>query len=320
MKVSFFPSATLKWPFGKVEIQEWLTTSHFQEVVNRIRESDNPNQIKHLKGALPAITPSGVFSPRQSSGLITPSNLICIDIDSKDNPETSADEMKTRITSNFNYVYYCGLSASGTGVFSIIRYKDFHKHKGYFRELEREFREIGLVVDSSCSDICRLRFASFDPNPFLNEDAEVFDRFSEAEETSSNIKPHAFSKKTDIERPVVQKGRLYTAEEQLLDPSNLVEPPRNPYWIRVMVDSLIETVCRDSIDITRAYKDWFSIACALNTLKGEAGREIFHNLSCFYPRYNHEEADLLFTSVLSRDYKKPITTLLEIARKYGVIC
>ena len=35
---------------------------------------------------------------------------------------------------------------------------------------------MGIVVDSSCSDICRLRFYSYDEHPYVNFDAEVYTR------------------------------------------------------------------------------------------------------------------------------------------------
>ena len=57
----------------------------------------------------------------------------------------------------------------------IIPYKDHTKHKQYFDFCQKLFRCFGITIDPKCYDICRLRFVSYDPDPYINLDAEIFD-------------------------------------------------------------------------------------------------------------------------------------------------
>ena len=44
-------------------------------------------------------------------------------------------------------------------------------------------------------------------------------------------------------------------------------------------------------DVTERYRDWFRIGLALASIFGEGGREFYHRISRFYPRYSMEETD-----------------------------
>lgn len=43
--------------------------------------------------------------------------------------------------------------------------------------LERDFKDLGITIDPSYTDISRLRFQSYDPNPYVNPEAIVYDKF-----------------------------------------------------------------------------------------------------------------------------------------------
>lgn len=176
ISVSKFDSVKSNKSYLTVNIFDWLLDGRYRDVVNQIRNSTEASMQKVLKGMLPAITPSGIFHKRNANSLTEPSNLICIDIDGKDNLSISDMESLKKRLGELPYVMYCGLSASGKGVSCIIPYEDYTKHKLYFNALEQEFKDMGIVVDSSCSDICRLRFYSYDEHPYVNPDAEIYTR------------------------------------------------------------------------------------------------------------------------------------------------
>lgn len=54
----------------------------------------------------------------------------------------------------------------------------------------------------------------------------------------------------------------------------------------------------------------------IKNLFGENGREMFHQISQFYPAYDFEETDNLFSHC--GKYLHPSDRLLEIAGKYGI--
>lgn len=100
--------------------------------------------------------------------------LDCIDIDGKDNPSISnIEDLKIKL-GELPYIMYCGLSASGNGLFCIIPYADPTNHKNVFEAIKNDFEEMGIIIDKSCGDICRLRFLSHDTQPYVNKHAEVY--------------------------------------------------------------------------------------------------------------------------------------------------
>lgn len=110
-------------PIKTINLWEWLLLENkYTPYINDIRASSNEEERKFLKSKLPAITPSGVFSKRKADCLVEPTNLICIDIDGKDNPSISDMEELKKKLSKLSYIMYCGLSASGKGLFCIIPY------------------------------------------------------------------------------------------------------------------------------------------------------------------------------------------------------
>lgn len=62
--------------------------------------------------------------------------LDCIDIDGKDNPSISnIEDLKIKL-GELPYIMYCGLSASGNGLFCIIPYADPTNHKNVFEAIK----------------------------------------------------------------------------------------------------------------------------------------------------------------------------------------
>ena len=196
IKVSMFESAQSRYASGVVNLWDWLFLEDYRTVlIKELRNESDSMKRRELKELLPAITVSCVCSERRTEKIYEYTNLICIDIDGKDNPSISnIEDLKIKL-GELPYIMYCGLSASGKGLFCIIPYKDYRNHKLHFNALEQEFKDMGIVVDSSCSDIGRLRFYSYDEYPYANPDAEIYTRTLEK---VPEIKQSRFHQKTDI--------------------------------------------------------------------------------------------------------------------------
>lgn len=317
-KVSAFEKKESKHHLGSINLWEWLLLKNeFTPLVLRLRATKNKDERQRLKAMLPAITPSGVFHRRNANSLMTPSNLICIDIDGKDNPSISdMEELKARLA-KLPYVMYCGLSASGTGLFCIIPYEDYTKHKLYFYALEQDFRDMGVVVDSGCNDICRLRFYSYDEHPYVNPDAEVYTKTLEKPSAMRSRPRHKPSASVQ-ESPDNEVTENLSMEEMLLRPSNLDFVSATPLSKTQMAERLLNLVIERQIDITEKYRDWFIICCIIKNLFGEKGAELFHKVSSFYPDYDYEKAESLFQKTNSDRYRYNSDRLFEIAAKYGI--
>lgn len=318
INVSMFKNARDNKTCGTMNLWDWLLErNRYTTLVETLRLEPDDSRRKRIKDLLPAITPSGVFHRRNANSLMTPSNLICIDIDGKDNPSISdMEELKVRLA-KLPYVMYCGLSASGTGLFCIIPYEDYRKHKLHFYALEQDFKDMGIVVDSSCSDICRLRFYSYDEHPHINTNAEVYTKTLE-KPSAIRSRPHHKTSSGVLESPGNEATENLSLEETLLQPSNLDFVSATPLSKTQMAERLLNLVVEKQIDITEEYSDWFIICCVIKNLFGEKGAELFHKVSRFYPDYDYEETENLFQKTDSSRYRYNSDHLFEIAAKYGI--
>lgn len=152
-----------------VNLLEWVTTDSYQLQIEKIRLCENKGDADLLKSKLPCAMPS-----LQMDG--SHSGFIAVDIDGVnhgDNLAYTPAELKEKVSSIVN-VAYCGYSCSGKGVWALIPIFDTTRHLEHFRALDVVFQRIGLTIDSACKNVNRLRFASYDPDPYLNSDAEKF--------------------------------------------------------------------------------------------------------------------------------------------------
>ena len=257
-------------------------------------------------------------SQNEADSLIRPSNLICIDIDGKDNPSISDMEKFKKRLAELPYVMYCGLSASGKGAFCIIPYDDFGKHKLYFNALQREFKEMEIIIDSSCSDICRLRFYSYDEHPYVNWDAEVYTHTMEKTNIAHLKSKEVFSKRSSDIQISNENPRAISIEEALLQPSNLDFASATPLSKTEEAERLLNLVIERQIDITPIFNDWIKIGLVIKNLFGDKGLDLFLKVSSFYPKYNQEEAESKYFELNEKKYKTNTQSLFEIAAKYGI--
>lgn len=153
-------------------------------------------------------------------------------------------------------------SASGKGLAVLVRIEP-HRHTETFEALERYFFETyGLVADIGCKDITRLRFFSYDPDAYLNLTAQCFNKFPKVDK-----KP----KKHYIEVPATKSD----------------------------IGKIVQQAVMKHLDITDgSYAEWQRLAAAIATL-GETGRDYFHALSQYHPKYDHVQADRKFSNLLN---------------------
>jgi hypothetical protein len=265
-----------------VRLLDFLTSTKYKSEVESIRSTSNKNRVDQLKRRLPAITPSGIFSNKRGADfLLKHSGLICIDIDAKDNAGVTDFNNLKEYIAVLDCVAYCGLSVSGKGFFVIIPIASTKKHKEHFEALKIDFAASGLKIDSACGDVSRLRFASYDGRPYINQFAKPYGR------VICGKPKRRVSLNTEINHRLI---------------------------------ALVEAIEESETDITGGYHTWFELACALAGTYGEAGRELFHRISIFYPGYEVDRTDTEYDKVLKAGYVEVTeNTVFHIAKENGVI-
>lgn len=270
----------------RMPLGTFLFCKEYKDDILRLRAVFDKEKRNALKRSLPQATISGVFSPtRAKNNLSQHSGLICVDIDAKDNPDILDWETLKQDLSVLPQIAYCALSVSGKGLFLVIPLRYPEKHLQQFRQLQIDFREMGIMIDSACSDITRLRCLSYDEHPIINENATLYEGVY-VEKPKHKSFPTCF----------IYEGENTSAE--------------------------VAVCCRKiqqcGIDITASYDAWLKVGCALATL-GESGRSLFHICSRQNAKYNAAKTDKMFTDLLRRNYQQVnIGTFFWMCKQYGI--
>lgn len=233
---------------GRVaSLAEFLNDASSHQLIQQIRMTEDKAERTRLKSGLPCATISAICPDgRKADGAFEHTGLICIDIDGQDNPGFgSGAELKAEVC-KVAEVAYCSLSASGNGCFAIFQLSHPENHRGHFFALHRLFKSrLGIVIDGQCKDVKRLRFATYDSEPYINDNAEPFRIID------MTITPKHNPTKTTV---AIGPRTWDESSEATLD----------------KVARLTEAIVRRGIDLTDGYSKWVEIGMALANL-GETG-------------------------------------------------
>lgn len=172
-EVSYYKSYFDPHPIT-INIESFVHSRKFKESIDVIRLLETKDERDKEKAKLPAITPSGVFTYRNESGLVKHSGLIQFDIDYKGNEHIDGFEHLPAEIGNLPYIAYCGFSASGTGIWGLIPIAYPDKHKLHLKALIDIFKYYGIRCDTAPANVASLRGYSYDDNAYINPYAEKF--------------------------------------------------------------------------------------------------------------------------------------------------
>lgn len=180
--VSVFPHVMVKdnpEHLPLVEILESIRKG-IPEVKRRIervrKEKDNKKRNDLKVNLLNVFTPSGTFGRMEDKGLLQYYGAICIDLDHIKDLKAEKERLKS-----IPYVWCIFKSPSGDGLKVLVLHtlQDPSRHKDLYSYLGDVLGVKGrtdLVFDMSCSNISHACFWSYDPELWLNRNAQVFDR------------------------------------------------------------------------------------------------------------------------------------------------
>ena len=179
MLVSYFPNSLNPKLLECLPILQLLTNirdGRWAEQVQTLRALGPAGKAySDAKKKLPGFTVSGTFKLRNKARLLQHSGFLCLDIDAKTNPGVDLAAARQKVEAD-SYTYACFTSVGGVGWASVIPVPG-DDHEGSFRALSAHYQQVyGLNVDQACSDVSRLRFVSYDPALYLNEQAATFDK------------------------------------------------------------------------------------------------------------------------------------------------
>ena len=140
-----------------------------KELVESIRNGNKEN-----KNKLPCILFSGIFNERNSNSLKEHSGLMVMDFDKYPNNETMFNHLEL-LKQNKHFILLF-ISPSGNGIKGVIRVSNQltkETHPKVFKEFQNQFEyDYFDIVNSNIDRVC---FESYDPNIYVNFEAELFE-------------------------------------------------------------------------------------------------------------------------------------------------
>ena len=253
------------------------------EAVRMIDRSKDEIAYKKAKEKVLSYTPSCVCAGTTAKEVKEINPLIAVDIDAKDNKGLSIEDMRTKINS-LPYVMYSSISVGGKGMYALISILDENKNdfKGVFNALNEDFKALGLTLDSSCVNVNRERYMSYDDNEYWNTKCEIY------------------TKKLNIPTQV-NKQPLQGLEINANKP--LTEREHNK------IKKIMEEIKKKHLILTKNHTDTLGLANCLSNILGEEGRELLHIIRSQREGYDEYKTDKNFDYALDH---------LDNGERYGV--
>ena len=257
-----------------VNLKDFLFTDQYKDIAEAIRSGSTIEERHEIKNryrtSLPCATVSGRFTERKRDKVAEYSGLIAIDIDYKDNVEVMPEV--PNILKQMDFVIYAGKSISGDGYFAICRVDDPKRLKEHYLALEKDFKEYGITIDKACKDTTRLRFASYNEEPYYNPYALTYYKMVGEPKRETRV------------------STTYTPREFSYHTTSTDNAQRVEEQIKYLIDN--------NLTLPDDYHSWFKIGMSLCSEFGESGRQYFHSISSLSPKYDRYECDNQYDKIV----------------------
>lgn len=284
-KISCFISISGKTP-AQITWKQWFSACMEPKGKNAIANRDKCLQYrktgnKEIKLSMGAISPGAIIT-RRDKNLSNEEQIekltgwMPFDIDPKDNPHiTNAGALRDELK-KLAYVAYCSLSASGKGVWGLVKVKSTKNYKLHFEQLKRDFASLNIKLDSSKGgNPTDLRIYSYDPDAYIAENYKIYDRIYKAHSCRSiNFKRSDNAKDTQKQ-----------------------------------VEDLIIEIQKNKIDIAPNYSEYLNLGFAFANEFGEHGRNYYHTVCSISEKYNVVDADTQFDNCLRANTSDNVTSI-----------
>ena len=274
----------------EIPLREFLSMgfSYIAELQAVWTEEDKKKRNALKRNSLPAATLSATLITRDSRLNLRDkikhyNSLIALDFDDVENIV-----LAKRKIAELPYVYYVGESASRRGFFAIVplNNNDYSRHELYFNALEKEMSKLGYTIDPACKDVTRLRFISYDPDPYFNENCQLYSLPDEADVCSSNEPAEPVNEEN--KHPMWPKAKAYAE-----------------HWQKLQVP-------------LNEYNDWLTIAMSL-TCFGDDGFQLLDMVSRFGKGYDFEKNRKSYSKLVATTRRISLGSFFYKCHEYGVI-
>ncbi|MBC3786484.1 BT4734/BF3469 family protein [Spirosoma utsteinense] len=192
-------------PARNTSLRRIVSTKYYRSTIEAIRAESDPEKQGELKKQLPTITPVALLHHRRRDTSFAEKisqqwPMMMGDVDIKDNPGVNMAELKKYIA-RLPYVLLCTFSVR-KGLWFVVQLPDHRTPEtlaAHFRYLQKLFSDIfGVNLDKGKGgNPTDLRFVSYDPTPYINENAIVLSGTYEPPKASHTIDYSRFNRQDE---------------------------------------------------------------------------------------------------------------------------
>ena len=293
------------------EVHAMIVSTKWAQTTRSLRSLSQSELSGYKRRQLPFVTFSGLFAMRHASRLICHSGLLCFDFDHVGCEACVRQLQRKLIADPLLDVRLAFRSPSGDGLKLVVkiaslvglgpstvvsRERIIEMHNAEYAQIAQHILQRHNIQVDKTSDVARACFLCHDANAYINPNSNCRDvRLERPNEQSEskcrdvrlehpNEQSESKCRDARLERPMTRKG------QHLTNTANPTSDPR-PSTVDQKLESAIQRLEANQIDITTRYYDWYRIGMALASHFGEAGRSYYHRISRFYPHYTTSETN-----------------------------
>ncbi len=176
---TIFQGVTHKLENAQIEqILLSIRSTKYKDQVENVRDlitKGKKEDADRKKKLLQSFTPSGTFdSVRKAEKITSYSKYIILDFDHLSQDQLKRAKMKVK---NIKHTYATFISPSGNGLKILVPVtSELEQHALSYQQVSAYYSsQLGIPIDGSGKDVCRLCFMSYDPDCYLNTDAIPFE-------------------------------------------------------------------------------------------------------------------------------------------------
>lgn len=176
------------------------------ELIKKIRNTKDKTKRNELKKGLPAICFSGEFNKRKDASLVKHSGLICLDFDNFDTASSLTKKRKELQEDKYSMAVFT--SPSGNGLKVIVKIPgDEDNHRNYFLSLEDYYD--CEYFDTTCKNISRVCYESYDPDIYVNPKSAEWKKIIEDSHEHINKNSGRITIKVDDQDEIIRRLTMW---------------------------------------------------------------------------------------------------------------
>lgn len=155
------------------KVLERIKRGKSKETIEWANSANSKKEYNERKATLPCILFAGEFKERNTKGLVSHSGLMVIDFD--EFPSDKEIDKTWSLLTNNKHIVTAFISPSNKGIKAVVKIPECNskEHPKYFKAFYEQFDY--EYFDISNSNVDRVCFESYDPNIYINYEAETFD-------------------------------------------------------------------------------------------------------------------------------------------------